>query len=122
MTIFIKGPDFQEGSEGFNIPYGCAFSPLVRLAIKTLGADIKRHIEAIVEDIDSNEKIASSLKAPSEFRSYRQVDLKKEDGSVLMKCMVEWGEDGAGDELWIVFIEGASETFWEDQWRRVPEG
>lgn len=118
MPKFIKSLDFKEGTPGFKIPYGCAFSPMLRLAVRTVEADIQRHIEAVVQDIDSNEKIARSLKAPSEFRTYRQVDIKKSsdpNSDILLKCFLVWGKDNVGQELWIVFAEGARETFWEDQ-------
>jgi hypothetical protein len=112
MPKFIPGANYE--TVDFHIRYGCAYSPMLRKAIQTMGADIKRHIETVVEDIDGNEEVANSLKHPMPgFRECREVDICAAPGSpAILKCFVEWFEE---QEMWMVFAEGAMETYWEEE-------
>ena len=118
MTFVLPGPDYNKRE--FHIRYTCSLSPALRAVIKASEVDIAPYIEDVVEDIDGNEEVATSLKhSIPGMATVRQIDIKKDTGQVLFKCFVEWIERS---EMWLVAVEGANETFWEDYRGQYGQG
>lgn len=120
MTFYGFSSTFKERSDSFHIPYICAFSPMLRAAVVAMNKHdaVATQIEGIVEEIDSTEEVAKSLKAGCNGvlgeRAIRQVDLRPAPNHplVLLKCFVGWDGD---NQKWLVWAEGGTETYWEDR-------
>ena len=107
-------PDYSTRSDA-KYPYIASFSPMLRAAVQFMGKKeaIAVQIEGIVEEVACNEEVASSIKKPIiEGQNVRQVDLKNDDGMVLVKCFVGWDHHKG---IWVVWAEGAQERHWEDE-------
>jgi hypothetical protein len=113
----------------FHIPYVASLSDFLRLATLMTGASetIQAHIESIIEDIHNNLPVAASLKVPVEgCKIVRQVDIRRGErpkegepkAEIVMKAFITWDHD---KELWHVFVEWATEDFWEQRLRPEKE-
>ena len=108
-----------------NTEYIATFSDLMRIALtydEIAKENVKKLTEQVVEIIMMTEGVAESLKRDSisgVSRALRQVDMKDDDETVILKTFTGWNPNF---NCLHVFIEMPSETFWEDKNRPIGEG
>ena len=118
---YVTVPDYL--ATDFHIPYVCSFSPLLRATTQIFGKkeELQHVVEGIVKDINSNEKVADSLKIPAPIGTQitRQVDIRLggPDNPVILKSFITWDFE---QKHWLVFLESVLENHWEQE--KIPKG
>lgn len=113
MKIIGYSKNHLPPTDGFPHAYMGTLSKNVRMVKDMLEVDLRPIVEGVVCDIAENEEVAESLKGthPSGKDMYRQVDIKNDEGGLLLKCFVCWNKEHQG---WHVLVEGAEERIFED--------